>query len=70
MKLELTARETELMLALMVCHQAYQPTNPDYESIIRKLEAVILEQNNATAAIAAQYTQAPLFPRSKALPEA
>jgi uncharacterized membrane-anchored protein len=70
MKLDLTAREAEMLLIVTTRLLEFEPVDPEIQSVTRKLEQIILEQNQATAVIANQYRQAPLFPRAKVLPEA
>jgi hypothetical protein len=70
MKLDLTAREAEMLLIVTTRLLEFQPVDPEILSVTRKLEAAILEQNQATAVIAEQYRQPFLFPRVKELPEA
>ena len=70
MKLDLTAREAEMLLIVTQRLLEFEPLDTAILGVTRKLEQVILEQNQATAFIAAQYRQASLFPRVKDLPKA
>jgi hypothetical protein len=70
MKLDFTAREAEMLLIVTTRLLEFEPLDTAILGAARKLEVAILEQNQATAVIAEQYRQAPLFPRVKDLPEA
>ncbi len=58
MKLDLTAREAEMLLIVTTRLLEFEPVDTAILGVTRKLESVILEQNQATT----QYHQTALFP--------